>query len=325
MTDQSTFNPGFPVYIYEEGFELPKEGTFFLVSGNGLWMHKDTGIVSGFVPVDNISVLQELDANAHVECNLPKVPTRCVWRIKNFFKNVVAEHHAEAEINLYYNKETNDFKIHIPEQTVSSGGVNYKRMALTHRDGMEDYLRVGTIHSHCDFGAFHSGTDIGDEEDFDGLHCTFGHNNKDDFTISASVVVNGHRLAVDPMDVLDGIEPLGSSHELPDVSIHKHSVRSDKYFRLLPVDNEVAEEWNTGLDKWMNQVKAAKRWWGSWSKECVICKGDKVVWAGDCTSVSFRSRCGDGPFEVEEVSGGTVTVFTNVGLARFSEKLFKKV
>lgn len=327
MTDQSTvWNAGFPVYIYEEGIELPEEGTYFLVSGNGLWMHKDTGIVRGFVPVDNISVLKELDAHAHVECSLPKVPARCVWRIKQFFRDVVAKYHAEAEINLYYNKETKDYKIHIPEQTVSTGGVHYKRMALTHVDGMENYLRVGTIHSHCDFGAFHSGTDVGDEEDFDGLHCTFGHNDKDEFTIAASVVVNGYRLEVNPMDVLEGIDP--AAPEAPAMPFHKGKRTTDKYFSLASVDQDVADQWNKGLDKWMGQVSGQK--WSIWGNGGgggnfnKIKKTDKVNWAGDCNTVSFRARCGDGPFEVDEVENGMVTIVTKVGLARFSEKLFNK-
>jgi len=35
--------------------------------------------------------------------------------------------------------------------------------------------------------------------------------------------------------------------------------------------------------------------------------------------------CGDGPFEVDSIDSGQVTLITNVGLARFSEKLFDKV
>ncbi len=41
----------FPVYTYQEGMELPEEGNYYLVSGNGLWLHKDTGIVKAFIPV----------------------------------------------------------------------------------------------------------------------------------------------------------------------------------------------------------------------------------------------------------------------------------
>ncbi len=47
----------FPVFLYQEGVELPTEGTYFVVAGNGNWLHKDTGIVKAFIPVDKISCL----------------------------------------------------------------------------------------------------------------------------------------------------------------------------------------------------------------------------------------------------------------------------
>ena len=294
----------YPVLIYEENKPLPEDGTYFLVSGNGLWLHKDTGIVKGFVPVDNISCLDDLNADVFVKCSLPHIPARLVWRIKTFFKQVVERYDAEANTILYYSKEKNDFRVHIPEQYVSKGGVQYKRAGLSSLDSMEDYLRVGTIHSHCDFGAFHSGTDIGDEMDFDGLHCTFGHNDRDDFTISASIVMNGKRSKVDPTSVLEGI-----SH----------------------VDGEVynlttaEESWIEGLDEWMGQVNGHERrsWFNRNSN--AINAGDTVEWAGNLATVSFKGTCGEGPFTVKQVQNGKVTIDAKFGLARFSEKLFKKV
>jgi hypothetical protein len=302
----------YPVYIYEEGIDLPEDGNYFLVSGNGLWLHKDTGIVKAFVPVDNISVLQDLNAEGFVQCSLPKIPFQHVWRIKTFFKNVVKEHRSEASTTLYFNKETNEFKVYVPKQRVSHGSVNYKREGFTHADGMENFLCVGTIHSHCDFGAFHSGTDIGDEEDFDGLHCTFGHNNLDEFSISASIAVNGFRMKVDPLDVLEGIEPVPGQ---------------DGKYKMADLAPELQEEWSQGLDEWMSKVTCTTTSF-SWlfGKDTEkFHKGDKVVWAGSLNTVGFKDQCGDGPFTVDSAYNGQVTVSTKVGLARFSEKLFKKV
>lgn len=299
----------FPVYVYNEDLVLPDHGNYYLVAANGLWLHKDTGIVKAFVPVESISVLEELDAEGFVECSLPKIPAQHVWRIKTFFKNVVSEHRSEASTSLYYNKETKEFKIHVPSQSVSHGSVSYKREALTHIKDMKDFLCVGTIHSHCDFGAFHSGTDIGDEEDFDGLHCTFGHNNLDEFSISATVAVNGHRMQVDPLDVLDGIEPVPGK---------------DKY-RLATLAPELEVEWSVGLDDWMSQVSSRQRYSLFGIDNENFRKGDKVVWAGNLSVSSMKSQCGDGPFEVDSAFDGQVTVMTKVGLARFNEKLFKRV
>jgi hypothetical protein len=310
----ATTNTLFPVYVYEAGMDLPKEGTYFVVAGNGLWMHKDTGIVRCFVQVENIGVLEDLKADAAVECSLPKIPARLVWRIKEFFRRVVEKHRAESEVTLFYSKEKGDYKLHIPQQRVSHGGVSYRREGLTHVPGMEDYLRVGTIHSHCDFGAFHSGTDIGDEEDFDGLHVTFGHNDRDDFTISATVVSNGHRAKIDPLAVLDGVEPVVVADG-----------GRDSYYKFVPDyagHDRAAHDWATGIDVWMGQVTGASLW-GFNDAEPPMQVGEHVEWAGDCGQL--REAMGDGPFEVVEVEDGKVVINTNTGLARLSDKLFKKV
>lgn len=257
-----------------------------------------------------MSFLEDLDTDALVECNLPQLPFRDVWRIKTFFKNVVQKHHSEASVSLYYNKQTKQFKVFVPEQRVSHGSVSYKMQGTIHLEGLEDFLRVGTIHSHCDFGAFHSGTDIGDEEEFDGLHITFGHNNLSEFSISASIVVNGKRALVEPLQFLEGVEPVPNA---------------DGRYRLADLAPELEEEWSQGLDDWMAQVHSHNKFtlWGVDNEK--FRRGDKVSWAGDLSTVSFKDQCGDGPFEVDSARDGFVTVVTKVGLARFSEKLFKRV
>lgn len=305
-----SFNPGYPVHIYHEGMELPEEGIYFLVAGNGIWLHKDMPTFRGFVPVDNISVLQDLNAKDFIVCKLPKIPTRCVWRIKEFFRQVVDKHRAEACTVLYFNENNNDWRVHIPIQQVSHGGVQYRRVGITHLEGMEDYTPVGTIHSHCDFGAFHSGTDHSDEESFDGLHITFGHNDKDEFTISASYVLNGERFKLDPMDCLEGIEPVGQ----------------DRY-RIVALEDGVKEEWTEGIDRWMLQVRGSYNFWNRnfWGQDSkVIRKGDKVVWTSEMKQAQLKAVMGDGPFEVVSNEGDKLSVITPVGLAKMSSKLFKK-
>lgn len=299
MSEHSVFDPGFPVLLYQNGMELPNEGTYYLVAGNGLWLHKDTGIVQAFVPVQQISVLDDLNANAWAQCKLPRLPAQCVFQIKQFFQKVVEIYHAEAIVTLYYNKATSQYKLHVPRQNVSGVGVRYRRTAMTHLEDVKDYLPVGTIHSHCDFGAFHSGTDIHDEEDFDGIHCTFGHNDKEQFTITACVVVNGHRCAVNPMDWLDGIEAV-----------------TEKSYRLLPPDQQWVE--SSPIEVWLKRVNPPAR-------SYVIEKGDMVAWAGSMSVVPFRATCGEGPFKVDSVDGDHITVETNIGLSRFSSRLFRKV
>ena len=309
-------NTLFPVYIYEEGLELPTEGTYYLVAGNGIWLHKDTGIVRAFVPVDNVSVLEDLKAESQVGMNMPKLPANHVYKIKKFFQEVVSRHHAESATILYFNKKTGDFKVQITDQRVSHGGVAYKRVGTTHLEGMQDYLRVGTIHSHCDFGAFHSGTDIGDEEDFDGLHCTFGHNNKDEFTITASIVVNGNRLQVDPMTVLEGIQPARA-----------YGSHRDEFFTLLPPSEETMAEWERDKNNWLSHVNS-NFWRTGWGVPKVpsdgITKGTNVIWAGDLSTVKLKTIMGECPFEVLDRKDDRIVIETNTGRASLSVKLFNK-
>ena len=245
---------GCPVYIYTEGLELPKDGDYYVVAGNGIWVHKDTGICRCFVPVKDIPFIADLNVSAEISVDLPKIPAQHVWTIKEFFKKVVAVHASEAEVTLYYRKDIQDFKIHVAEQTVSHSSVNYKREGNVHIPGIDGYLKVGTIHSHCDFGAFHSSTDVGDEEEFDGLHVTFGHNNKDVFSISASYVVNGYRTKIDPLDVLEGIE--AKIEEKP-----AHS--KDDMFVLSPIED--SEFLSSEAESWMVNVKK-KEFGRDWAK-----------------------------------------------------------
>lgn len=287
----------YPVRVYQSGVELPKEGTYFVVAGNGLWKHADTGIINGFVSVDKIGCLDDFPAAEHcsLECKLPKLPSKEVWQIKTFFKKVVEKYHSEANVVLYFNKTLQNYIIYVPPQTVSHAGVRYRKYAFAEET---NYLCAGTIHSHCDFGAFHSGVDQKDEENFDGLHITFGHNDRDEFSISASIVLHGRRDSISPLDVLEGIELVG-----------------DKY-RLLQVAPEIIEVWSKDLDGWMDSINATTQ---------SIRKGDTVAWAGELTAVSFRDICGEGPFTVDSVENQKATIQTKIGLAQFSELLFRKV
>ena len=290
----------FPIYFNEDGQTLPENGTYYVVAGNGIWLHKDTGIVKALLPVPTISYLNDIEKKSEfIECNLPKLPAEHVFRIKKFFQRVVEEHRSESTTSLFFNKQTGEYRIYVPPQVVSHGAVSYNREGLSHLEEMKDFLCVGTIHSHCDFGAFHSGTDVDDEEDFDGLHVTFGNNNLDEFSISASIAVNGIRQKVDPLQFLEGIEKVSEGH-----------------YRLI-------QEMECQLDNWMSQVTKPVRTLSE--KSDGFSKGDQVIWAGEMSSSDLRATCGDGPFEVHSMSCGNVIIHAPFGLARFDQRLFKKV
>lgn len=125
-----------------------------------------------------------------------------------YFKTIYNEHGTEAAVLLLFNKAKKEWRLLPVFQTGASGGSVRYLHPTTNLDSLKegpekDLLRrvlkdqetaalqnrvvdeynelqqqgfavFGTIHSHCDFGAFHSGTDDEDEADFEGLHITIG-------------------------------------------------------------------------------------------------------------------------------------------------------
>lgn len=302
----------YPVFIYQEGMELPQKGTYFVVAGNGTFMHKDTGICQCLVPVPNISFLDDLVVDNKIQVDLPKVPADLVWQIKEFFRAVVKKYHAESEVTLYYNPEKQHYKLHVPQQFVSHASVHYRRVGTIHLEEMEGYLRVGTIHSHCDFGAFHSGTDVDDESDFDGLHVTFGHNDKDAFTISASLVINNFRKIVDPLEYLEGIE------------------KENGNFRLTPIPVEVAKNVVGEVEKWLQNVNQSEPlddiFVPSHNTSGLFLRTPEFVeWADDMKEGRLPEVLGQGPFEIVSRSKGRLTIKTDSGEFYMPDTFFKEI
>lgn len=106
--------------------------------------------------------------------NYPLIPSEIVFQILAFFREVYKEHKSEAYASLWMNPETLEWKVGIPEQQVSAGGVSYEAQPQI-EDG---FVYMGDIHSHAGMGASHSGVDDADEfKDVqrNGIHITIGN------------------------------------------------------------------------------------------------------------------------------------------------------
>ena len=155
------------------------------------------------VKVDSIDMGDVLPEYARM--NLPKIKAKVFGKVQGFFRMVYGRYSSEAGVIL--NLHTHPLKqtlkridYTVPHQRVSGGGCKYQIVVDP------KYINCGTIHSHSNFGAFHSGTDVNDERYFDGLHITVGHNAMEEISISACIVVNGKRIKVNPLDYIEGIE-----------------------------------------------------------------------------------------------------------------------
>lgn len=260
-----------PVYLYEEGVELPKSGMYYVVAKNGVYIHVERQIGSALVKADGIPWLE--DAKPSISLKLPKIPGRIIGQALTFFRKVWDQHRSEAYVQLYYSKELNQYRLWCPQQRVSAGGVSYNRadqFSYEERvgDGKQDVTKqwkwqmVGTIHSHCNFSAFHSGTDTHDEETFDGIHITLGHVDRKEFSMVASVAVNANRVQLEPENCTSGVVRKGNKQ----VVQNQYMTWGDSnYF-----DFELSEEDAQGLvadaemidNEWMPKVE--KQVWRGW-------------------------------------------------------------
>jgi len=190
----------FPVWINDGTTEMPTDPIFYVVAKDGIYLKKTMGDFDTMNKVDAISILGECASYATLD--VAKIAMRQFAQILSLFREVYKKFHSEANIILHYNKKRKRYRIDVPKQGVTGASVEY----VNGEDTYKDYIRIGTIHSHANMSAFHSGTDQHDEENWDGLHITLGKMNEDYFDISCSIMSGGQRFMVQPEDYIEGVE-----------------------------------------------------------------------------------------------------------------------
>ena len=263
--------PLFPVYLASNGFVPPEKGTYYLVAKDGIYMRVERLHGSSLVKVKEIPFLDA--AERQVTFDLPKISGLVMAQAKTFFKSVFEKHRSESYLTLYYSKKLEQYRLWCPKQTVSYASVNYDRtdgVPVEERNYLgndgDGWQMVGTIHSHCDFSAFHSGTDEADEATFDGVHLTFGHVPRDRFSIASSLCFNNNRTKVDPSFVASGItEPVSEEVEqeyetkVHGVTVKKSYKRTEYWFELhlTKQEQEQLDDFNAKvLPTWLDKVSA---------------------------------------------------------------------
>lgn len=175
------------------------DAPFYVGFRDGLFLHRRSLLGRGVVRVEAWpkSFPEFGSKNGDFDFEADPVPARLMGQVVNFFERIYDRQHTEAAVLLVMNEETKEWRIFVPTQMLSHGGVNYVFDPMHIRP---PWVLVGSIHSHCDFGAGHSGTDTGDADGFDGLHCTIGHIKRDVPEIVAMMSMNKkymHYAAVD--------------------------------------------------------------------------------------------------------------------------------
>jgi hypothetical protein len=145
-----------------------------------------------------------------------KLPPRLIFECLKWFRMVNDKHSSEAQARLGYNPETKEWKWFAFPQYVVAGLYSkeipsnelteeQKAMRLRATKEMADggFIDAGTIHSHCDAGAFASGTDDKDEITQNGVHLTLGRISSENPEIHGRVVFRKIRYPIHWEDWLD--------------------------------------------------------------------------------------------------------------------------
>lgn len=191
----------FNVYLDDGNIDVSKlDDICYIINKDGTFLRKKVGITDALIKVNNISHLPS-SISTFGKINIPIIPQDHFSKVVKFFNWAYKKYNGESVVLIYYNVDTNDFDIFPTDQEVSSASANYTKDGLSHKG----YLLVGTIHSHANFGAGHSGVDNDDELNFDGVHITVGNVDDTYQTISCSIVINGQRFMYDPEEYIDGV------------------------------------------------------------------------------------------------------------------------
>jgi len=188
----------FNVVVNDGTQELPDDDIYYIVAKEGIFLKKKIGVMESIAPVKNISILQSVNTMARMYIN--PLPAQYGAKVLEFFKAVFEKFGGEAIVLLFYNEKTGKYKVVPPTQKVTAAACDYNRGVT-----VEGFTMIGTIHSHANFSAFHSGVDDADEKTFDGLHITYGNVMSEEFSLSASIVANGSRFIVNPEDYMLGL------------------------------------------------------------------------------------------------------------------------
>lgn len=228
--------------------KLPDDDACYIVS-KYIYLKKRSDSIDSMVRVDSIDMASDLPEYAHM--NLPKIKAKVFGGVAGFFRMTYKEYKSEAGVilNLKTHPQKENLKkidYTVPQQRVSGGGCKYEIVVDP------SYVNCGTIHSHANFGAFHSSTDVNDEKYFDGLHITVGHNGQDKISISACIAVNGKRIKVNPLNYIDGLKFVETVHntdyyEFLDKSLVVEDRRYLKYVTPMYQTHQNTFDWSKDI------------------------------------------------------------------------------
>lgn len=178
----------------------PVNGPYFIALKDGYHMVKSTHWGKVMVPVKEVPDLPEYKAASILWYPEQRIPQELIAQVWGFFLQVFKDIQSEAMV--YLTHKDGQYRVFVPPQKVTKVAVN----ATFDAANVGDWQVVGTIHSHCDFSAYHSSTDQHDADGMDGLHITIGNVNSYTPSVALMISVNKVKWNMKPEDIIqDGM------------------------------------------------------------------------------------------------------------------------
>ncbi len=178
-----------PIPVVNAGGTTP-DAPAYIVGKDGFYLKKRTELYECTVKVPELPEYPEV--REKVQWTASKLPWSLIESTLDFFRAVYMKYQGEAIVLVTHDDGAWD--ISVPRQTVEPAHLKYR--------SVDKVTPVGTIHSHCNMGAFFSGTDDGDVVNFDGLHIVLGRISLPFPEIATAVYINGRMFECRPEDII---------------------------------------------------------------------------------------------------------------------------
>jgi hypothetical protein len=180
------------IHIPEEG-EVPpfEQMPYYFPTKKGWMLNMPTLFGIGQTKMDD-DIPGLPDIGGSFRLNDRRFPEHFILQAHGFFRAVWERQKTESSLYILYNREVDDFKLWAPLQYVTGTSVNHKLESIP-----AGWAPAGTIHSHCNFSAFHSGTDQHDMDGQSGLHITIGHVDKEEAEFAVALSLNDTQFDVE--------------------------------------------------------------------------------------------------------------------------------
>lgn len=159
---------------------------------------RDTEMGRFATPVSGCELLS--DVQAGFTPALPRIPAEMMMQILAFFRHFVQNGcENEALLNIYWDKEAQEFIVDAPEQVVTKISVDSQ---ISEKFSSDRYIHYMDIHSHSTMGAFFSPVDDHDEK-ATRLYTVVGRLDGCVPEIKTRISNGGKFLEIDPAEVFE--------------------------------------------------------------------------------------------------------------------------